>query len=168
MEITCERLVLGEFPVLTQDEHLARYRFATQFVEGKLVADIACGTGYGTQMLSKAGALRVSGMDSSEQTVALCRERYDKSPGVTYSVADAQGLTAILDGEYEVVVSFETIEHLPDAEAYLNEMARILKPGGTLLVSTPDRRLSSVMHVFLGHPSNPYHVREYTEPELLV
>ena len=95
------------------------------------------------------------------------RERNTTHPNVTYSVADAQKLTAISDGEFDVVVSFETIEHLDDVEAYLDEMKRILRPGGVFLVSTPDRRLASFWYWYLHHPANPYHAREYTESELL-
>jgi ubiquinone/menaquinone biosynthesis C-methylase UbiE len=166
MDFTGERLVLGNSKVLIENEHLARYRFVSQFVAGKRVADIACGTGYGTQMLAKAGARSVHGMDISEEAVKFCVERY-KTPGVTYSAADAQNLAAIPDSEFDFVVSFETIEHLPDVEAYLDEMKRILQPGGVFLVSTPDRRVASVMYRLIGHPANKYHVREYTERELL-
>lgn len=166
MEFTCERLVLGKAKVLIENEHLARYRYAMQLVGGKRVADIACGTGYGTQMLAEAGAQSVHGMDLSVEAVEFCRENYD-APNVTYSVANAQQLAAIGDNEFDLVVSFETIEHLPEVEAYLNEMARILRPGGRFLVSTPDRRIASVMYRFFGHPANKHHVREYTDAELL-
>jgi ubiquinone/menaquinone biosynthesis C-methylase UbiE len=117
-------------------------------------------------MLADAGAKTVHGMDISEEAVELCLERYNTS-NVTYSIANAQELTAISDNQFDVVVSFETIEHLPNVEAYLDEMARILRPGGTFLVSTPDRRIVSTMHFFQGHPANPYHVREYTGRELI-
>jgi SAM-dependent methyltransferase len=137
-----------------------------QLVGGKRVADIACGTGYGTQMLAKAGARNVHGMDLSEEAVEFCQENYD-TPNATYSVANAQSLAAIADSEFDLVVSFETIEHLPEVEAYLDEMVRILRPGGRFLVSTPDRRIASVMYRLLGHPANKHHVREYTEKELL-
>ena len=166
MEFTGERLVLGKSKARIESEHLARYRFAAQLVTGKRVADIACGTGYGAQLLAKAGARSVHGIDLSEEAVRYCVENNNTS-NVTYSVANAQSLAAIADGEFDVVVSFETIEHLPNVEAYLDEMARILRPDGTFLVSTPDRRIASVMHFFLGHPGNKYHVREYTERELL-
>jgi SAM-dependent methyltransferase len=56
---------------------------------------------------------------------------------------------------------------LPGVEAYLDEIKRILRPGGTFLVSTPDRRISSVLYCFFGRPANKHHVREYTERELL-
>ncbi len=166
MDFTGERLVLGKSKALLENEHLARYRYAMQWAGGMRVADIACGTGYGTQMLAKAGAKSVHGMDLSEEAVEFCRENYN-IPGVTYSVANAQKITAIGDGEFDLVVSFETIEHLPDVEAYLDEMARILRPGGKFLVSTPDRRIASVMYRLLGRPANKHHVREYTKDELV-
>jgi 2-polyprenyl-3-methyl-5-hydroxy-6-metoxy-1,4-benzoquinol methylase len=166
MKTTSERLTLGDYDVLIENEHLARYRFAKQLVEGKQVADIACGTGYGSLILADAGAQSVHGMDISEEAVSLCNERNNK-PNVTYSVANAQDLTAIADNEFDTVISFETIEHLPDVEAYLEEMVRILRPGGTFLVSTPDRRIVSVMYFFQGHPANHHHVREYTGRELI-
>ncbi len=136
-----------------------------RLVAGKQVADIACGTGYGTQMLSEGGARSVRGMDISEDAVAFCKS-HNNAVNVTYTVADAEMLTECADAEFDVVISFETIEHLPNAEAYLVEMARILRPGGVFLVSTPDRRISSVMHCFRGRPTNPFHLREYTEAEL--
>jgi O-antigen biosynthesis protein len=166
MDFTGERVVLGQSKSLIENEHLARYRFATQLVEGKQVADIACGTGYGTRMLAMSGARSVHGMDLSEDAVAFCKE-HNSAPNAIYSVANAQKLAAIPDNAFDIVVSFETIEHLPEVEAYLDEMTRILRPGGTFLVSTPDRRISSVLYCFYGHPANKYHVREYTERELL-
>jgi SAM-dependent methyltransferase len=158
--------MLGEFPALIEKEHLARYRFAMQLVAGKQVADIACGTGYGSKILATNGAYSVYGVDLSEKAVEYSLNYYN-APNVTFTVGNAQELTALSDSQFDVVVSFETIEHLPNVEAYLDEMARILRPGGTFLVSTPDRRIASVMHCFFGHPANKYHVREYTEREFL-
>jgi len=159
-------MIPGQYPVLIENEHLARYRFAAQFVKDKQVADIACGTGYGTQLLARAGAQTVRGVDLSGEAVNFSREHYH-APNVTFEVASAEKLTPLKDRQFDLVVSFETIEHLPNVEAYLDEMARILRPGGTFLVSTPDRRIASVMHCFRGRPANCHHVREYTERELL-
>jgi SAM-dependent methyltransferase len=166
MEATGERLIPGQFPALIENEHLARYYFAMQFVQGKEVADIACGSGYGTQLLAKSGAKNVHGIDLSEDAVNFGRE-YFSAENVKFSVASAEQLTALKNGEFDVVVSFETIEHLVNVEAYLDEIKRVLRPGGTFLVSTPDRRIGSVLHWLTGRPQNPYHVREYTERELV-
>lgn len=146
-----ERLVLGQSPELTEEEHLARYRFAIDLVFGRRVADIACGTGYGATMLAENGAKEVLGMDISEEALLAARE-HCPHPRVSFAIADAQNLTSMQDGAFDVVVSFETIEHLNNVRAYIGEMARILRPGGKFVVSTPDRRLASVMHCFRGRP----------------
>jgi len=161
-----ERFMPGIDGGVLEKEHLARYCFACSFVAGLRVADIACGAGYGSQILAEAGAVSVFGADVSESAVAHCKDRY-RNARVTYVVADAQHLSGIADHAFDMVVSFETIEHLPDVTAYLGEIARILKPGGKYLVSTPDRRVSSVMHPFTRRPSNKYHVREWVGREFL-
>ena len=166
MEVTSERLSLGNSQALQENEHLARYRFAAQFVADKEVADIACGTGYGSLMLARAGAKRVHGMDLSPEAVEFCNEEND-APNVIFTTANAQDLSGIPDSTFDVVVSFETIEHLPSMEAYLDEMSRILRPGGSFLVSTPDRRIGSVLYWLFRRPQNRFHVRELSERELL-
>jgi ubiquinone/menaquinone biosynthesis C-methylase UbiE len=163
---TGERLTLGELGPILEKEHLARYVFAETLIAGKMVADIACGTGYGTTMLARRGALSVHGMDLSKEAVAYCTD-HNSAPNVTYSVANAEAVTAVPSNSFDIIISFETIEHLQNVEAYLREMARLLRPDGTFLVSTPDRRIASVMHCFQGHPTNRYHTREYTDHDLL-
>lgn len=165
MEITCERLFLGKSGQLQQDEHLARYQFAAQFVTGKDVADIACGTGYGSRMLARAGAKSVHGMDVSPETVEYCKSQ-NGADNVIFTTGDAQNLSHIRDASFDMVVSFETIEHLPSMEAYLGEMWRILRPNGLFLVSTPDRRIGSVLYWLFRRAQNPYHVRELSGREL--
>jgi SAM-dependent methyltransferase len=86
---------------------------------------------------------------------------------VIFTTANAQELSGVPDCSFDVVVSFETIEHLPLMEAYLNEMSRILRPGGAFLVSTPDRRIGSVLYWLFRRPQNHFHVRELSERELL-
>jgi ubiquinone/menaquinone biosynthesis C-methylase UbiE len=166
MRVTSERLSLGKSQAMTENEHLARYRFAEQFVAGKDVADIACGTGYGSLMLARAGAKSVHGMDISPEAVEYCNEQND-APNVIFMTANAQDLSGIPDSAFDVVVSFETIEHLLSMEAYLDEMSRILRPGGTFLVSTPDRRIGSALYWLFRRPQNHFHVRELSEQELL-
>ncbi len=166
MEVTSERLTIGKFSQLIENEHLARYRFAAQLVSGKNVADIACGTGYGAQLLAEAGAKSVHGIDISDEAIQFARENFS-SPKVRFTTASAENLKPIPDCEFDVVVSFETIEHLPNVEAYLSEIARILKPGGQYLVSTPDRRIGSVLYPFTRRPANHFHVREFTRKEMI-
>src|SRR3954447_22670072 len=109
MEVTSERITLGKSQELPVNEHLARYRFAAEFVAGKDVADIACGTGYGSLMLAQAGARSVHGMDVSPEAVEYCRQQNDAS-NLIFTTADAQYLSGVADGAFDFVVSFETIE----------------------------------------------------------
>jgi ubiquinone/menaquinone biosynthesis C-methylase UbiE len=135
-------------------------------VRGQRVADIACGTGYGTQLLAQAGATSVHGVDLSLDAVEFARKHYPAT-NAQFSAASAEALTLFADGVFDFVVSFETIEHLPNVDAYLNEMFRILRPGGKFLVSTPDRRIGSVFYRWTKRPANRFHVREYTLNEML-
>lgn len=139
---------------LIEAEHLARYAWATQFAAGRRVLDGACGEGYGTAMLAGAGATEVVGVDLDESVIARLREA--AKPSTRFDAADLRKLP-YGDDEFDIVVSFETIEHVPDPETVLDELARVLKPGGLLLVSTPNRDVYT--------PGNPFHLRELTPHE---
>ena len=167
MDVTGERLTPGEFPELIENEHMERYRFAAGLARGKKVADVACGTGYGSQLLATSGgAASVCGVDISESAVRFAQEHF-AAPNLKFIVASAEKLSPLPDQEFDLVVSFETIEHLPNVQTYLGEIKRILRPGGQFLVSTPDRRIGSVMYLFTRRPANQFHVHEYTRTELL-
>jgi ubiquinone/menaquinone biosynthesis C-methylase UbiE len=166
MDASGEFLIPGHFSELIESEHIARYHFASSLVHGKSVADIACGTGYGTRMLAEAGAKSVHGIDLSEKAIAFARKYYSV-PNARFTVADAEELTSLGNQEFDLVVSFETIEHLANVEVYLDGMVRILRPGGQYLVSTPDRRMASVLHWLQRRPANRYHIHEYTRRDLL-
>jgi SAM-dependent methyltransferase len=133
--------------------HEKRYRFALPWCHGREVLDVACGAGYGSALLASR-AKRVVGGDVDQETVAYARERY-AAANVEFVVLDAQSLP-FADGAFDVVCSFETIEHLPDREAYLREVARVLRPDGTYLVSTPRVDETTVA------PANPFHCVEYS------
>ena len=127
LEVTGERLVpdqqRGE---LVHAEHLARYRFASQLASGLDVLDAACGEGYGSAMLAEAvGAARVVGVDVDAQTVAHAQQAY----GLDFRVQDVCDL-ALEDDCFDLVVSFETIEHVEDASRMLAEFRLVLRPAG--------------------------------------
>jgi O-antigen biosynthesis protein len=161
-----ERMIPGQSASDIEEEHWARYRYASAFVADKRTADIACGTGYGSRWLTDAGAASVVGVDLDPEAVGYAREHYS-GPGVTFLEGSAEDLSMLEAEQFDVVVSFETIEHLPDVDRYLEEIRRVLKPNGIFLVSTPDRRLASVLFPFLGRPQNKFHIREFTQQELL-
>ena len=155
LEPTGERLVperqRGE---LVHAEHLARYRLAAQLAAGRRVLDAACGEGYGTAMLAAAGATHAVGVDVDEATIAHARGRYPAE----FRVADVVALP-FEDGGFDLVVCFETIEHVEAAERVLAELARVLDPDGLVLVSTPNT------HEYLV--DNEFHTREFTHEEFV-
>jgi SAM-dependent methyltransferase len=140
-------------------EHRSRYRFAIERedVRGKRVLDLACGAGFGLEMLRRAGA-RVSGADRDPVAVAEARRA---SAGAEVLLSDAAGLP-FPGGTFDVVTSFETLEHVPDAAAMVREIARVLRPDGVLVLSTPNRCFGPPEL----HTNNPFHVREFSGDEL--
>ncbi len=149
-----ERLALDRFssPWL-RNQHLARYRWAADRASGLRVLDAACGTGYGSRILSEAGARHVVSMDVSEG-----------ASGTAFVRADATQLPA-KNGAFDLYVSFETLEHVEEDRALLAEARRVLAPGGTFLCSTPNRDFLSPGLTLNDRPRNPYHVREYSIAE---
>ncbi len=116
------------------DIHLARYRTAESYVAQKRVLDIASGTGYGSRMLMDAGALSVTGVDLSQEAVTYAQENY-QCDGLTFQTGNAEEFTTT--EPFDVVTSFETIEHLPNPRVFLRRIRECLAPGGTLLISAP-------------------------------
>jgi SAM-dependent methyltransferase len=151
----------GRLPVMegsgeVERIHLARYDFASRYVAGKSVLDLATGIGYGAARLRNGGgAAAVTGADISAEAIAVAREQYGGS-GVDYRVVGG-GPLPFADGCFDVVVSLETIEHTPDPGGFVSELRRVLKPGGPLIISTPNRTFHS-----LGRriPWNPHHTTE--------
>nr|WP_255654984.1 methyltransferase domain-containing protein [Cohnella sp. REN36] len=166
---TGERLVIHDSVIRSHPdvylEHLYRYLLALPYVQGKIVLDAACGTGYGTAMMKDGGALDVAGVDLDPGSIERASRDY-VSPGVGFAVADVLSLP-FEAGAFDVVVSFETIEHVPDGAAWLAEAARVLKPGGRLLVSTPNREVTNPGRRFGEPVGNPYHSFEYALGEFV-
>ncbi len=131
--------------------HITRYRFACRYSRDKVVMDFASGTGYGVRMLrSEGGAAKVVGLDCSSIAIAYAR-RYHLLDHVEYHCQDAQSLN--LPGHtFDLVTSFETLEHVPDDRGMLQNVVRHLRPGGKLIISTPNN---------WPHENHPYHVRSY-------
>ncbi|HAB51536.1 MAG TPA: hypothetical protein DCE80_05075 [Ignavibacteriales bacterium] len=127
--------------------HLSRYRFALDCIHGQDVLDIACGTGYGTKLLASR-AKRVIGIDLNEKTIEYANQSYS-GDNITYLVANA-GKIPLDNSSIDAVVSFETIEHVSCDRTFLNEVKRVLRPGGKFILSTPN-----------GYWENPFHLRGY-------
>ncbi len=141
-----------------QLEHLHRYYLARELARGKDVLDIACGEGYGSDVLA-AAATRVYGVDVALDAIAHARRRYAR-PNVSFSVGTCTDIP-LADDSVDVVVSFETIEHLDQHDAMMREIRRVLRPNGLLIVSSPDKR----EYADLPDYRNPYHVHELYRDE---
>lgn len=140
-------------------EHAARYVFALPYVENKSVLDIACGTGYGVAILGKS-AKRVVGVDVD---IDAARDAAAQCPDNT-AVLLGDGLRLpFADESFDIVTSFETLEHLYDRGRFLSELNRVLTKQGLLVLSTPNAHYTKPVD---GKPSNPFHVFEYTPNEL--
>jgi SAM-dependent methyltransferase len=140
-------------------EHFHRYVFARQLVAGLNVLDAACGEGYGSALLATV-ARSVTGVDLSETAVAHARSRYCASQ-LRFLVSDCLELP-FEDDEFDCVVSFETLEHLENHRDLMLEFRRVLKPGGFLLISSPDK----AVYTDKLQARNEFHVRELYRDEL--
>ncbi len=127
-----ETFVLNETTV----EHLHRYGIVMPFIEDKTVLDIACGEGYGSKLLSSK-ALKVIGVDIDLETIEKASKKYGSS-NLTFIQGSADKIP-VKDGSIDTVVSFETIEHHDKHNEMMNEIKRVLKPGGILIISSPEK-----------------------------
>lgn len=120
-------------------EHIARYHFAMDYAHGR-VLDLACGVGYGSQLLAKAKHKQldeVVGIDHDTETIRYAKQKY-YHPKVKFLQDDA--LNPLLPqklGTFDAIISFETIEHLANEKRFMQSLFDLLKPGGTLILSTP-------------------------------
>ncbi len=146
-------------------EHVARYEFGAQFVKGKAVLDCACGSGIGSETFARAGAATVAGFDVSEQEIERARRR-NSSSNLSFHHGSALALP-IPSSSVDVYISFETIEHLHEDRAYLQEARRVVKPDGIFICSTPNRSVTNPGTAISDKPWNRYHVREYSRGEFL-
>jgi len=156
IEFTGERVVPGKTPYVTYQEHINRYVFALKFVKNKIILDVACGTGYGTDFLVKNGAKKAIGLDISTDAINYAKNVYKKQ-----NLSFIQGNSINLpfhDKSFDVIISFETIEHIKEHDKFLNECWRVLRNGGLFICSTPNKRVSSP---YTKKPSNPFHVKEF-------
>lgn len=143
-----------------REVHVSRYLFAVPYVENRLTLDIACGTGYGLAMLQKH-ARRVIGVEVDMRAAREAQTAVKNSPAVVF-VADGCRLP-FADGAFDVITSFETIEHLEDRRQFVAELRRVLSPEGLCILSTPNANHTQPVN---GKPRHPYHIHEYTPEEL--
>lgn len=141
--------------------HASRYLFAAPRTRGHRVLDVACGTGFGIDILLDGGAGTVVGVELDPR--AAWQAARGSRPGAHVVQADCRQLPFVASS-FAVATSFETLEHLVERSTFLSELRRVLEPGGVLLLSTPNALVTLPQN---GKPANPYHVHEYAPAELL-
>ncbi|MEA3337603.1 MAG: methyltransferase domain-containing protein [Chloroflexota bacterium] len=156
IEFTGERVVPGKTPTYLVWAHTSRYQWIKEQAKGRAVLDAGCGEGYGAAYLAQV-ADRVVGVDLSLDAVEHARTFYG-SPSLSFSVMDCSQLSFPSES-FDMVSSFEVIEHLTDVDQFLAGVHRVLKPGGVFFVSTPNGGLN------INAGKNPFHETEYTLAE---
>jgi ubiquinone/menaquinone biosynthesis C-methylase UbiE len=161
MENTGERFLANIESAQVSYEHWHRYMYASNFVTGKNILDIACGEGYGSSYLARHAA-HVTGIDISEEAVLHAQNTYKKD-NLEYKAGSAASIPVTGEHIFDVIVSFETIEHItePDQESFMREVKRLLKPDGMLIISTPDKKY----YTDIPGICNEFHLREFYEEE---
>ncbi len=165
IKFTGEFFIPGKSGERIEADHIERYKFASRYVAGKTVLDIACGTGYASPMLIEAGAVKYEGVDRNQELVEYTIHKYG-SESISFCVGDI--CTFNPRKTYDVVTCFETIEHVENYQSAISNLNHLLKPGGTLMISSPNRPITSPGAIALSDkPSNRFHTQEFTPTELL-
>ena len=141
-------------------EHWHRYHFASRWVAGKRVLDIACGEGYGSALIAR-GAASVTGVDVSPQAIEHAKRAYRAIANVDFKVGSCTSIPAA-DASIDIAISFETVEHIREQEEFMDELARVLKPGGIAIVSCPNK----AEYTDKRGTENEFHVKELYRDEL--
>ncbi len=159
LEFTGERFVPGVAGEIWY-EHWHRYLFAAPLVAGRDVLDIACGEGYGSALLARSAA-RVIGADIAPGAIAHARARYASRANLEFREADCAALP-FPTASFDIVVSFETIEHVAAQDAFLDEVRRVLRDDGLFVLSSPNK----IEYADKRGVVNAFHRRELYRGEL--
>lgn len=141
-------------------QDVVRYRFVIPYVKDMKVLDIACGTGYGCEIILREGqASEVWGVDINKQTIENNKLKYASLKKINFLEGSCFEIPFEED-YFDVSISIETIEHIKYPEKFLCELKRVTRPNGIIIISTPLNNTESRLS-----PSNPFHVREYNIKE---
>lgn len=158
MELTGERTVPG---IARENywfrRHEVAYHWVAERFGGRVVVDAGSGEGYGAELLRQSGASQVLALEYDGAAVAHSARTY---PGVRTLRANLDALP-LPDDCADLLVSMQVIEHLWDLPRFLREARRVLRPGGTIVVATPNRPVFSPGLERGQKPANPFHVEEF-------
>ena len=162
MEFTGERYIPNIDSAEISYEHWHRYLYATLFVKGGVILDVACGEGYGSFLLAQH-AKHVVGVDISAEAIRHASHTYVQE-NLQFKEGSLGSIPVGPDASFDGVVSFESIEHVDEEEqrAFLGEVKRILKPDGFFLISTPNKLAYSDIPAY----TNEFHVKEFQVSEI--
>ncbi len=143
--------------------HQKAYIFAgtKEFCLDKTVLEYGCGNGYGSALLAKI-AKKVTAVDINQRVIDHCKQKY-QTDNLSFDVITPETKTHFADQSFDLIVSFQVIEHVHNVKGYLNELKRVLKDDGVLIITTPNRGYR--LYPF-QKPVNPYHIREYNQNSL--
>ena len=136
------------------NEHLSRYLFAKRYLRGKVVLGAGCGVGYGLYEVRKV-AKKIYGIDISRGSIGYAKKKYP-SKNIHFEIGDVEK-PRFKDNFFDVILSFEVIEHLSRQDVYLKEMKRVLKKKGLFFVSTPNK----IYYSKERQEKNPFHIKEF-------
>jgi len=166
LEPTGERMIVEHYKSSIEDYviylmHIATYRFAEPFAKNKRVLDYGCGSGYGSARMAQTAA-RVDAVDVAEDAITHARTQFPHD-NLHFRSIDPTAPLPFAEGSFDTVLSFQVFEHVTNVGHYLSEIRRVLVPGGTLVLVTPDR---STRLLPLQRPWNRWHVKEYSAESL--
>jgi len=159
-EFTGERVIPGQVDTDLWNEHFSRYAFASLFAAGKTVLDLGSGSGYGSAELARTAA-SVIGVDISAEAVTYANSHYSIANLSFFQHSCTQ--LPWPDQGFHFITAFEVIEHLANWRDMLKEVRRLLSPGGTFLVSTPNKLYYADQRREAG--PNPFHEHEFEYEE---
>lgn len=141
------------------NRHMAAYLFCLKYVKNNKVLELGCSDGYGSSVLA-GKAKSVTAADIDKGSIAEARSKY-RVKGLSFVHKNA--LSIVYKNKFDVVISFQVIEHMADVDLYLTNINKALKKDGIFIVSTPNR----VLRLYNGQkPWNKFHIKEYERHEL--
>lgn len=151
-----ERALQDEANNVTYQRCQYAYEFAKDYISGKEVLDVGCGLAYGASLMAQS-AKKITGIDYDAETIEGNKQRYSAIKNLDF-IQGAVPPLPFPDNSFDVVTTFQFIEHIHHRKEFIKECLRVVKPGGKVLITTPNIKRSLAR--------NPFHIHEYTFDEM--